>query len=193
MREIFKLFIVVAIFAGVAGGVLAAVRDATSEQIESQVLKYVTGPSLEKLFEGSENNPLEDRFKIQDGENEIDVFVGTLDGKRNVVAFESFGMGGYDGKVNVLVGFNLDTDDLVGMRVTTHTETQGIGSRSTTDAPFINQFKGLPIDTSFKVKPDGGDIDALSGATLTSRAVSAGIANAVEKYKGLKSEILKKM
>lgn len=192
MRDIFKLFIIVAIFGAVAGGVLAAVRDATSEQIESQVLKYVTGPSIEELFDGSSNNPLEDRFKIQDGENEIDVFVAEFDGKRNIVAFESSGMG-YDGKVGVMVGFDLDTDDLVGMRVTTHTETQGIGSRAKTDSNFINQFKGMSVDTGFKVKPDGGDIDALSGATFTSRGVSAGVADAVEKYKRLKDEIRKKM
>ena len=192
MRDIIKLFAIVALFSAVAGGALALVQDATSEQIEKQVIKYVTGPSLEALLKDSENNPLEDRFKIQDGENTVDIFVAKFNGKRNVVAFESSGIG-YDGKVGVMVGYNLDTDELVGMRVTTHTETQGIGSRATTDTAFIEQFKGMSVDTGFKVKSDGGDIDALSGATYTSKGVCSGVADSVEKYKRLKDEILKNM
>lgn len=192
MREILKLFIVVAIFSAVAGWALAAVQNATEERIEGQVLKYVTGPAIEELFEGSENNPLEDRFKIADGEDEIAVYVAEFDGKRNTVAFESSGMG-FDGKVGVMVGFNLDKDELVGMRVTTHTETPGVGARATSDTAFIDQFNGMSVDSGFKVKPDGGDIDALSGATITSRGVSAGVADSVEKYKRLKEEIQKNM
>ncbi len=192
MREILKLFIVVAIFSAVAGWALAAVQNATEERIEGQVLKYVTGPAIEELFEGSENNPLEDRFKVADGEDEIAVYVAEFDGKRNTVAFESSGMG-FDGKVGVMVGFNLDKDELVGMRVTTHTETPGVGARATSDTAFIDQFNGMSVDSGFKVKPDGGDIDALSGATITSRGVSAGVADSVEKYKRLKEEIQKNM
>lgn len=192
MREIIKLFFVVAIFSAVAGWALAAVQDATEERIERQVLKYVTGPAIEALFKDCANNPLEDRFKIQDGEEEIDVFVAEFDGKRNTVAFESSGMG-FEGKVGVMVGFNLDKDELVGMRVTTQKETPGVGSRATSDTAFIEQFEGMSIESGFKVRPDGGDIDALSGATITSRGVSAGVADSVEKYKRLKEEILKNM
>ncbi len=190
MREIFKLFIIVAIFSAVAGLALAAVQETTKDRIELMELTYVRGPALEKLFDGSANDPLTDRFKIKDGEKEIDVFIGEFDGKKNTVAFETSSMG-FDGKVGVMVGFNLDTDKLIGMRVTTHTETPGVGSRATSDAAFINQFKGMSIDTGFKVKADGGDIDAMSGATITSRGVSAAIADSIEKYKRLKDEIIK--
>ena len=192
MRDIIKLFIVVAIFSAVAGGVLASVRNATLDRIELQELKYVRGPALEKLFAGTENDPLTDRFKIKDGEKDLDVFVGEFNGKKNVVAFESSAMG-FDGPVGVMVGFNLDTNKLVGMRVTTQTETPGVGSRSATDNTFINQFKGMSINSEFKVKPDGGDIDALSGATITSRGVSAAVAASIAKYKKLKDEIIKKI
>jgi electron transport complex protein RnfG len=192
MRDIVKLFIVVAIFSAVAGGVLASVRNATLDRIELQELKYVRGPALEKLFAGCENDPLSDRFKIKDGKKDLDVFVGEFNGKKNVVAFESSGMG-FDGPVGVMVGFNLDTNKLVGMRVTTQTETPGVGSRSATDNTFINQFKGMSINSEFKVKPDGGDIDALSGATITSRGVSAAVAGSIATYKKLKDEIIKKI
>ncbi|MBN2420248.1 MAG: RnfABCDGE type electron transport complex subunit G [Deltaproteobacteria bacterium] len=190
MREIIKLFVIVALFSAIAGGVLASVRNATLDKIEMQELKYVRGPALEKLFAGSSNDPLTDRFKIKDGDKDMDVFIGEFSGKKNVVAFETSATG-YDGKVGVMVGYNLDTDELVGMRVTTHTETPGVGSRATTETSFINQFKGMSIDSGFKVKADGGDIDALSGATITSRGVSAAVANSIEIYKRLKDEIRK--
>jgi len=192
MRDIFKLFIVVAIFSAVAGGVLASVRNATMERIELQELKYVRGPALQKLFAGSENDPLTDRFKIKNGDEDLDVFVGEFDGKKNVVAFETSAMG-FDGPVGVMVGFDLDTDELIGMRVTVQTETPGVGSRAATDNTFINQFKGMSIDSGFKVKADGGDIDALSGATITSRGVSAAVASSIDIYKKLKDEIVKKI
>ena len=190
MRDIIKLFVVVAIFSAVAGLALAAVQDATKDRIELMENKYVRGPALEKLFAGSTNEPLADSFKIKDGDEDMNIFPAEFDGKRNIIAFESFGMG-FDGKVGVMVGFDLEKDELVGMRVTTHTETPGVGSRATTEATFINQFKGLSIDTGFKVKADGGDIDAMSGATITSRGVSAAVAGAIEKYKKLKDEIIK--
>lgn len=192
MREILKLFLIVAAFGAVAGGVLAAVRDATYDKIESQVWKYVTGPAIEELFKGCTNDPKEDKFILPDGPEEIKVFVAEYDGKRNIVAYETSGKG-FDGKIGVMVGYDLEKDELVGMRVTTQTETPGVGSRATTETGFIEQFNGMSVNSRFKVRSDGGDIDALSGATVTSKGVSAGIANSVEKYKRLKEEIRKKM
>ena len=192
MREIIKLFIVVAIFGAVAGGVLASVRDATYDKIESQVWKYVTGPAIEELFKGCTNDPKEDQFILPDGQEEIKVFIAEYDGKRDIVAFETSGKG-YDGKIGVMVGYDLEKDELVGMRVTTHTETPGVGSRATTEIGFIEQFNGKSIGSTFKVRADGGDIDAMSGATVTSKGVSSGIADSVKKYKRLKEEIRKNM
>ncbi|MGD9159406.1 MAG: FMN-binding protein, partial [Desulfobacteraceae bacterium] len=78
-------------------------------------------------------------------------------------------------------------------RVTTHTETPGVGSRAKTETGFIEQFNGMSVNSRFKVRSDGGDIDAMSGATVTSKGVSAGIADSIEKYKRLKEEIRKNM
>jgi electron transport complex protein RnfG len=192
MRDIIKLFVIVAIFSAVAGLALAAVEGATKEKIEQQVWKYVTGPAVEKLFEGCTNNPKEDKFVIQDGGEDIKVFVAEFDGVRNIIAFEASGKG-FDGKIGVMVGFDLKKDELIGMRVTTQKETPGVGSRATSDTAFIEQFEGMSIESGFKVRSDGGDIDALSGATVTSRGVSAGVTDSVEKYKRLKDEILKNM
>lgn len=192
MRDIIKLFLIVTFFSVVAGLALATVEDLTADRIELQELTYVRGPAIKMILDGCQNDPLTDRFKITDGEKEISFFVGEFDGKKNVVAFEVTGTG-FGGDIGIMVGYNLDNDELVGMGVTTSSETAGLGSRAKTDPSFRNQFKGMSINGAFKVKPDGGDIDALSGATVTSRGVCAGVQNSIEIYKKYKDEILKKI
>ena len=192
MRDIIKLFLVVAIFSAVAGGVLAAVQHATADRIELQELIYVRGPAIKSMLAGCSNDPLTDRFKIDDNGKERSFFPGEFNGKKDVVAFEVTSTGS-QGDIGVMVGFNLDKNEVVGMGVTTSTETAGLGSRAKTDASFINQFKGMSIKGAFKVRQDGGDIDALSGATITSRGVCAGVSHAIEIYKRLKDKIRQKM
>ncbi|MBN1848645.1 MAG: RnfABCDGE type electron transport complex subunit G [Deltaproteobacteria bacterium] len=190
MRDMIKLFVAVALFSMVAGGLLASVREATKERIEVQQLTFVKGPALSQILEGCTNNPLDDRFKLKDNGKDIDFFVAEFDGKKNTVAFESYGKG-FGGDIGVIVAVNLETDEIVGIGVTTHSETPGLGSRAKTDPSFAAQFKGLSINNPFKVKSDGGEIDAISGATVTSRGVCAAVTAASETYKQYKNEIMK--
>lgn len=192
MREMIKLFVIVAIFSTIAGGVLAAINEATKDRIELQELAFVRGPAINNILSGCSNNPLDDRFKLKDGKKEIDFFVGEFDGKRDTVAFETMGKG-FGGDIGIMVAYNLENDEIVGMAVTTHSESPGIGSRAQTDPSFSKQFKGMTINGKFAVKADGGDIDALSGATVTSRGVAAGVKESVDTYKRLKERILKKI
>lgn len=191
MRNMIRLFLAVVIFSSVAGLVLAAVKSGTQERIELQQLKYVKGPAILLILEGCSNDPLKDRFKIMDGDVERSFFVGVFDGKTNTVAFESFGKG-YGGDIGVMMAVNLDTDKIVGAGVTTHSETPGLGSRTQTDPAFRKQFKGMPLTSTFKVKGDGGDIDAISGATMSSRGVSAALADCAGIYERLKADIKEK-
>jgi len=188
MREMIRLFLAVVIFSSAAGLVLAAVKSGTQERIELQQLKYVKGPAVMLILDGCSNDPLKDRFKLKDGDKERNFFVGVFDGKPDVVAYETFGTG-FAGKIGVITAVNLDTDKLVGVGVTTHSETPGVGSRAKTDTAFGGQFKGLPVKESYKVKADGGDIDAVSGATYSSRGVCAAVTDAADVYKRLKEEI----
>lgn len=192
MREMIRLFIMVTIFSAVSGGLLATVKSATEERIEHQEMVFVRGPAIKQILEGCTNNPLDDRFKLNDGDREIDFFVGEFEGKRNTVVFENFDKG-YKGDIGVMVAFNVDDDRIEGIGVTTHSETAGVGSRAKTDPTFARQFRGMSIDSVFSVKADGGDIDAISGATITSRGVSGAVLESVEIYKRLKEQIVQKI
>lgn len=192
MREMLKLFVVVVLFSAVSGGLLATVQNMTKERIEGQQLEFVKGPAIREILDGCSNNPLVDRFKIMDGEVERNFFVGEFDGKRNIVAFETFGKG-YGGDIGVIVAVNLENDEIVGVGVSTHSETPGVGSKVKTDQAFGPQFKGLSIEEPFKVKADGGQIDAISGATVSSRGVCGAVVDSADIYMRLKTRIREKI
>jgi len=192
MREMIKMFLVITLFSALSGGLLAAVRNGTQERIEYQQLKFVKGPTIKQILEGCSNDPLVDRFKIKDGDKERNIFIGTFDGKPNTVAFEAFGKG-FGGKIGVIVAINLENDEIVGVGVSTHSETPGVGSRAKTDPAFSSQFKGKPIKNPFKVKTDGGKIDEISGATISSRGVCGGVIESAKIYLRLKNDIMNKV
>jgi electron transport complex protein RnfG len=192
MREMLRLLVAIAVFSAVSGALLAAIESGTKERIEYQQLKFVKGPAIQKVLEGCSNDPLIDRFKLPDGEVERNFFVGVFDGKPNTVVIESSGKG-YGGDIGVIVAVNLDTEKIVGVGVTTHSETPGVGSRAKDDPSFSAQFKELPIKDPLKVKADGGQIDAVSGATISSRGVCGAVVNSGEIYMRLKKEIMEKI
>jgi electron transport complex protein RnfG len=188
MNEMIKMVVVLTILSSVSGGLLASVHDGTSAQIENQQLKFVKGPAIKAILKGSTNDPIADRFKIQDGDVERSFFVGKFDGNANTIAFEGFGKG-YGGDIGVMIGVNLNEDKLVSIAVTTHSETPGLGAKAKEDPNFSAQFKNLSANDSVKVTNDGGSINALSGATITSRAVCDAITNSLDTYKQLKPQL----
>jgi Na+-translocating ferredoxin:NAD+ oxidoreductase subunit G len=192
MRELIKMVVVLTVLSAFSGGLLASLRDSTKDRIEYQQLKFVKGPAILKILEGATNNPIVDRFKIQDGDVERSFFVGKFDGKTDEVAFESSGKG-FGGDIGLMVGVDPNTDKIVGVAVTTHSETPGVGSRAKSDPDFVAQFSGKPMIETFKVKADGGQVDALSGATVTSRGVSGGLTDAGLIYKRLKPKLVEKL
>jgi len=192
MREMIKMVVVLTVLSAFSGGLLAAIKNGTQDQIENQQLKFVKGPAITAIFEGASNDPLADRFKLKADGREISFFVGTFDGRANAVAFESFGKG-YGGELGVMVGVNLTDDKIVGVGITTHSETPGVGSRAKSEPGFAAQFKGQSIKQAFKVKLDGGQVDAVSGATFTSRGVSAALSDAGKVYQDLKPQLADKI
>ena len=192
MREMIKMVIVLTILSCFSGGLLAYIRTNTQERIDNQVLEFVKGPAIRAIFEGATNDPIIDRFTIKDGDVERTFFVGVLDGEPRGVALETFGKG-YGGDVGLMVGIDVKENVLLGVGVTTHAETPGMGAKAKSDPSFAAQFQGLELEQSYKVTSDGGSINVISGATITSRAVSAAATDADQIYQKLKSQIAEEL
>ena len=192
MREMIKMIVVLTILCSFSGGLLAAIRNGTKDKIETQQLTFVKGPAILAILEGASNAPIDDRFKIVDQGVERNFFIGVFDGKASSVAFESSGKG-FGGDIGIMVGVNTSDDSIVGVGVTTHSETPGVGSKAKSDPSFVAQFKDKPLVGAFQVKSDGGQVDALSGATVTSRGVSVALTDAGAIYERLKPQIVEKL
>jgi electron transport complex protein RnfG len=192
MRELIKMVVVLTVLSAASGGLLAAIRNGNMERIEYQQLTFVKGPAIRAILEGCSNDPIVDRFKLPYGDAEQSFFVGVFNGEADTVAFESSG-GGFGGDIGVMVGVNLKDDKIVGVGVTTHSETPGVGSKAKSDPKFVSQFKDQPLNGTFKVKADGGQVDAISGATVTSRGVSLAMTQAVKVYEALKPQIAEQL
>ena len=193
MREIIKMVIVLTILSCFSGGLLAYINTATEDRIENQVLQFVKGPAVRSIFADATNDPITDRILIKDGEIERTFFVGVIDGEPRGVAFETFGKGGYGGDVGLMIGVNINEDALIGVGVTTHAETPGMGAKAKTDPSFAAQYEGLSVNEPIKVTNDGGTINSISGATMTSRAVSSAATEAAQIYLELKPQITEKL
>ncbi len=192
MREMIKMIVVLTILCSFSGGLLAAIRDKTKDRIENQQLTFVKGPAIMAILNGASNDPIADRFKIDDQGIERTFFIGVFDGKSESVAFESSGKG-FGGDIGVMVGVNTTDDQVLGVGVTTHSETPGVGSKAKTEPSFTAQFKDKPLIGTFQVKTDGGQVDIISGATVTSRGVSVALTEASAVYQRLKPQIVEKL
>lgn len=85
------------------------------------------------------------------------------------------GPNGFGGKIDMMVGVASD-GTVTGVSIIKMSETSGLGDNAKKE-DFRAQFVGK--SGTVEVTKDGGDIDALTGATITSRAVSAGVTSAL--------------
>ncbi len=193
MREIIKMVVVLTILSCFSGGLLAYINTTTEDRIENQVLQFVKGPAVRSIFADATNDPIADRILIKDGEIERTFFVGVIDGEIRGVAFETFGKGGYGGDVGLMVGIDVNEAALIGVGVTTHAETPGMGAKAKTDPSFAAQYEGLSVNEPIKVTNDGGTINSISGATITSRAVCSAATEATQIFLELKPQLAEKL
>ena len=182
MTKYLRMILVLSVITLLSGLALGGLNEVTREQAANNVLKFKKIPAVATIYEAVhgklaeaertkvEENLLLEKKLIDTGEKEpLLAFVIKKNGKPFAVTLENFGQG-FGGLLGVMVGYNLETGDLVGIGITTLSETPGVGTR-VRETAFTGQFKGMSSTSNFKVKKDGGEIDAITGATISSRAV----------------------
>ncbi len=90
---------------------------------------------------------------------------------------------GYGGPVVCMVGISAD-GQITGVKLTEQNETPGLGQKAL-NASFTDQYKQAVPDAELAVGKDGGTIDAIAGATITSRSVTKSVNQAVSYYKAI--------
>ena len=89
--------------------------------------------------------------------------------------------GGFDNTITMMVGVD-KAGNVLGIDVVSHTETAGLGAVADAETPAGIAFREQYVGTSgsVSVTKDGGSIDAITGATITSRAICVGVNAALE-------------
>ena len=96
--------------------------------------------------------------------------------------------GGFGGKIDMMVGFLAD-GTIKGTSVLSHAETPGLGANMT--GKFKDQFVDKnPNGFKLIVKKDGGDVDAITAATITSRAFSKAVNKAYQAFMANKAQFM---
>jgi Na+-translocating ferredoxin:NAD+ oxidoreductase subunit G len=116
------------------------------------------------------NNPYNEMFRLPTGEGDsLDVFPAKKDDVIIGYAVTTYTKKGFSGNIILMAGFKPD-GTIVNITVLEHKETPGLGTKMV-EPKFKNQFmQKHPAEFRLKVKKDGGPVDAITAATISSRA-----------------------
>lgn len=181
--SLFRLVFVMLFVACGAAALLAWVYQVTKGPIQ-QAQNAKELQAIADVTEGEfDNDPFEEKAYIStpDNKQQLILYPARKDGNINAVAIKTTSNKGFGGQLDLIVGFFLD-GSISGFKVINSNETPGLGSK-VNEKRFQEQFFGvIPQKDVFKVRQDGGEIDAVTGATISSRAVIEAIQNAYDAY-----------
>ena len=125
------------------------------------------------------NNPLFEEYQLIYRDREYNLYPGRRGRRFTGTAIEAWSESGFIGPIRLMVGFDAN-GIITGVEIIEHSETPGYGDLlETARSDFHLQFVGRdPASETLKIKEDGGVIDAISGATISSRAYCEAVHNA---------------
>jgi len=166
----------------VASAALGYVYELTKGPIEAAKLAKKIR-AIDEVVVEYDNNPVDEMYKIpiEGSTDSLEVYPAKKGGILMASAIRTYSPKGYGGNVWLMVGL-LPDGSINNIAVLEHKETPGLGTKMNGD-DFKNQFLGKnPSTFNMKVEKDGGDVDALSGATITSRAFGQATQLAFDMY-----------
>ncbi len=155
------------------------------------LLVATNGATEAKIAQNQEESDIQSRQEVLPEADDFTEKTVTIDGVTYTYYEATNGAGyvfsgsnkGYGGQVVAMVGISAD-GIITGVKVTeADDETPGLGAKWTSDTTKTDQFVGMSADgDELAVVKDGGDVEAVAGATLTSRAVTADVNSAIMQY-----------
>ena len=139
--------------------------------------------ALKTVLPTFDNNPVAEivKVKLQQEADSVEVYPAYKSNKFVGAAVVGFSKKGFSGLVKIMVGFHPD-GTINNVAVLEQKETPGLGTKIK-DERFLQQYRNINVATfNIKVKKDGGEIDALTGATITTRAFSEAVQMAFDVF-----------
>ncbi|UOB17554.1 RnfABCDGE type electron transport complex subunit G [Abyssalbus ytuae] len=178
----FNMVISLLVITLVSGFSLGFVNDLTLEpKAKAKLAQKVN--ALQSVLPEFDNDPIADviRFKVAQVADSVEVYPAFKNKEFVGAAVIGSSERGYNGLVKIMVGFKPD-GSIKNIIVLEQKETPGLGTKMKSEN-FLQQFRDKnPSGFKLKVKKDGGDVDALTGATITTRAFTESAQMAYDEF-----------
>ena len=182
-KYLLKLAGILMVICAIVAALLGVVNDVTADKIKALQAEKLQ-QSLEVVFPGAE-------FTKVDVTDDLVTLAASPNAESDLAAIYAASTGGYalevkptgfGGSIDMIVGIDAD-GNVTGISVISHTETAGIGTKVVADKPnkngdgVLSQFvgRGASSDNLFTVNSGSNEVDAISGATVTTKAITRGV------------------
>lgn len=182
-----NMFLSLTVICVVAGAILAGVNLYTTGPIAASKAAALE-LAIKKVTPEFDNKPAEEAYMAVTGDGDsLRIYPATKAGKFVGAAVESNTKKGFSGEIKVIVGFDAE-GKLLNFFVLQHAETPGLGAKMqewfSTDKNKQSVLGRILADGELKVTKDGGEVDAITASTITSRAFLNAINRAYSAYAG---------
>lgn len=179
---LFNMVVVLFIITLAAGLSLGYVNDLTLEP-KARARLAKKEKALKVVLPQFDNYPINEliRLKSERANDSIEIYPAYRDSAFVGAAVTGASDKGYNGLVRLMVGFTPD-GKIINIGVLEQKETPGLGTKMKGER-FLRQFRGKnPLTFDLKVEKDGGEVDALAGATISTQAFSEATQEAHDAY-----------
>jgi len=188
LKSTFKnMFLSLFIISLVVAVLLAQVNKMTAKPIAAaKALKLEN--AIKEVVPEFDNNPVEEAYKMPVAEGDSLLVYPAKKGDEVVgFAVNTYSNNGFSGNIQLMVGFDME-DKVVNYAVLSHAETPGLGSKMNEWFRDTNKPGQVVIgrnlsEGNLSVSKDGGQIDAITASTITSRAFLEAVNKAYAVYK----------
>lgn len=166
----------------VASAALGGIYELTKEPIAAAKLAKKNA-AISQVIPAFDNNPGDEVYKVATEGDTLYFYPGTQAGILVGTAIETFTKLGFSGEIRLMVGL-LPDGTINDISVLEHAETPGLGDKmDRKKSDWSVQFQGRnPSEFRLLVKKDGGDVDAITASTISSRAFCDAVTRAYENY-----------
>ena len=184
-KDMFKLGLNLLIISAVAALLLAFTNNVTADTIAKRN-EQANAEARKLVLESAQDFEEVKDVKTDNSKGvEVSEIYEAKDASGNTVGYTLKVLpSGYGGTIELMVGIDSAKGQVSGINVVSNSETAGLGAKAT-NPEFSDQYKGKPLEELSVLKngtPGDTEIKAISGATITSTAVTNGVDAAIEVY-----------
>ncbi len=193
MRDIIKMILVLTLFCVGAGAILGQVYEITKGPIaeaKAEEVRRAIRAVLPVYDNKADEEFVEKKIGLDKKGNDIirKIYIGKQQGELIGRAMVVIAPDGYSGKIEIMMGVDSE-GTITGIEIITHAETPGLGAKIEKEEKWPGKgdgpggLIGKSLANNLKVKKDGGEIDQITGATISPRAIVKAVKKGLEFYK----------